>query len=71
MRWRIVGLVVAVAVAATLALREPAFFDLKRELADLSKDFRGKVDPIPKLKPVPRAAYGAGALPDPFYPPGN
>lgn len=70
MNWRIVGLAtaIAVAVASGLALRTPEGSDLKGELAELSKDLRGKLDPIPRVKPVPRAAYGAGALPDPFYP---
>lgn len=75
MRWRITGLVVAIAVAllAVLVLRarEAAGPDLRQELADLTRDLRGRVDPIPRMKEGPPAVYRAQTLPDPFYPDGR
>lgn len=58
------------ALAAAIALGacgadEP---DLKQELQELSKDLRGRVDPLPQLRSVEAMPYRAGNLPDPFYP---
>ena len=65
----LVVVAIAVALAASLALRrgdgDP---DLKQELAELSKDLRGRVAPLPQVKAAVPAAYRAGDLPDPFYP---
>lgn len=72
MSWRLVGLAVAIAVAlaAVLALpgRDAGGPDLKQELADLSRDLRGRVEPLPKVRDAAPPAYRAGTLPDPFYP---
>jgi esterase/lipase superfamily enzyme/Tfp pilus assembly protein PilP len=42
--------------------------DLKQELADLTKDFRGHVDPLPEPVPYEPAQYTAEGLIDPFRP---
>jgi type IV pilus assembly protein PilP len=40
--------------------------DLKKELGDLSKDLRGKIDPLPVVKPYEPVPYQALDMPDPF-----
>ncbi len=40
--------------------------DLKQELNSLSKDLRGKIPPLPVVKPYEPVAYGGGEMPDPF-----
>jgi len=59
----------ALAAAASLAAcsgeRHSA---LQRELAELTKDMRGRVDPLPQVKPYEAAAYTAEAQVDPFRP---
>lgn len=60
MKGRVIGVAVAIAlaVAAWLALPDrDAGGDLKQELADLSKDLRGRVDPLPQVK-LPAPAKG-------------
>jgi len=42
--------------------------DLKKELNDLSKDLRGKIDPLPVVKPYEPVPYQGAELPDPFGP---
>ncbi len=42
--------------------------DLKEELKALTKDVRGKVDPLPVVKPYEPVPYKAAELPDPFGP---
>ncbi|HEY9380149.1 MAG TPA: pilus assembly protein PilP [Burkholderiales bacterium] len=41
---------------------------LQSELDGLSKDLRGKVQPLPVVKPYEPASYAAFELPDPFGP---
>src|SRR5574340_925769 len=41
---------------------------LKQELTQASKDFRGRVDPLPPVKPYEPVPYTAEALVDPFRP---
>ena len=41
---------------------------LHRELAELTKDMRGRVDPLPQVKPYEAVAYTAEAQVDPFRP---
>ena len=57
------------AAAATLAIAacggEP-YGDLKQELASLTKDLRGKVDPLPQVKPYEPVPYKAFDEIDPF-----
>ncbi|HZM35634.1 MAG TPA: pilus assembly protein PilP [Burkholderiales bacterium] len=40
--------------------------DLKQELAQATKDFRGRVDPLPQVKPYEPVAYTAEGQVDPF-----
>ncbi|MGQ0547473.1 MAG: hypothetical protein ACT4P3_19435 [Betaproteobacteria bacterium] len=42
--------------------------DLKAELDELSKDLRGRVEPLPQVKTAGPAAYRSAGVPDPFYP---
>ena len=42
--------------------------DLKQELAAMTKDLRGRVDPLPQVKPYEPITYNAFELPDPFKP---
>jgi type IV pilus assembly protein PilP len=42
--------------------------DLKQELAQLTKDVRGKVDPLPQVRPYEPAAYKEESQLDPFVP---
>jgi type IV pilus assembly protein PilP len=59
------------ALAATLALAAcggEQYGDLKQELALLTKDLRGKVDPLPQVKPYEPVPYKAFDEVDPFKP---
>jgi type IV pilus assembly protein PilP len=42
--------------------------DLKQELNQLTKDFRGRVDPLPQVKPYEPVPYTAEGEVDPFRP---
>lgn len=42
--------------------------DLKEELKKLTADLRGRVDPLPVVKPYQPVPYTANDLPDPFGP---
>ena len=42
--------------------------DLKQELANLTKDMRGRVDPLPQVKPYEPVPYTAEGQVDPFRP---
>jgi type IV pilus assembly protein PilP len=42
--------------------------DLKRELAELTKDVRGRVEPLPQVKPYEPVPYKAEGEVDPFRP---
>lgn len=42
--------------------------DLKQELHQLTKDFRGRVDPLPQVKPYEPVPYTAEGEVDPFRP---
>jgi type IV pilus assembly protein PilP len=44
------------------------FGDLKAELNEKSKDFRGRVEPLPQVKPYEPVPYTAEQLVDPFRP---
>ena len=61
----------ALAAAALLALAAcggEQYGDLKQELAQLTKDLRGKVDPLPQVKPYEPVPYKAFDETDPFKP---
>jgi type IV pilus assembly protein PilP len=58
-------------IAAALALAAcggEEHGDLKQELAQLTKDFRGRVDPLPQVKPYEPVPYTAEGQVDPFRP---
>jgi len=42
--------------------------DLKQELAQLTKDFRGRVDPLPQVRPYEPVPYTSEGAIDPFRP---
>lgn len=42
--------------------------DLKQELAELTKDYRGRVDPLPQVKPYEPVPYTSEGQVDPFRP---
>jgi type IV pilus assembly protein PilP len=42
--------------------------DLKQELAEATKDFRGQVPPLPQVKPYEPTPYTSESLVDPFRP---
>ena len=44
------------------------FGDLKQELNQMTKDLRGRVDPLPQVKPYEPVPYTAEGLIDPFRP---
>jgi type IV pilus assembly protein PilP len=44
------------------------YSDLQNELNELTKDFRGKVDPLPQVRPYEPVAYQAEGEVDPFRP---
>jgi len=56
------------ALAALAACGGEEHGDLKQELAQLTKDFRGRVDPLPLVKPYEPVPYTAEGLVDPFRP---
>jgi type IV pilus assembly protein PilP len=61
----------ALALGAGLALAGcggESHQDLRAWMADQGKNARGKVDPLPQIKPYEPFAYNAFDLPDPFKP---
>jgi type IV pilus assembly protein PilP len=62
---RRLAIIAAVAVAACGGEKHS---DLKQELHELSKDFRGRVDPLPQVKPYEPVPYTAEGQVDPFRP---
>jgi type IV pilus assembly protein PilP len=61
----------AAALAAALALAacgSEEHSDLKEELHNLTKDLRGRVDPLPQVKPYEPVPYTAEGQIDPFRP---
>lgn len=44
------------------------FGDLKKELNDMTRDLRGRVDPLPQVRAYEPVAYGSEAEVDPFRP---
>src|SRR3977135_3884973 len=57
-----------VAAAALGACGGEEHGDLKQELAQLTKDVRGRVEPLPQVRPYEPGAYTAGGQIDPFRP---
>lgn len=50
------------------ACGEGAYSDLDQFIKDSGKDLRGKIDPLPEVKPYEHYAYNAFDIPDPFKP---
>jgi type IV pilus assembly protein PilP len=55
-------------VALLAACGGEQFGDLKKELNDMTKDLRGRVDPLPQVRPYEPVAYQAENEIDPFRP---
>ena len=60
----------ALAAAALLlaACEGEQYSDLKAELNEKTKDFRGRVDPLPQVRPYEPVPYTAEGVVDPFRP---
>lgn len=56
----------ALVFMAGCAAEEP---DFEQRLRELTKDLRGRVDPLPQIKRPGPAVYRGAKFPDPFYPP--
>lgn len=61
-------LLIVVAALALVGCDAGEQTQLQAELANLTKDVRGRVQPLPVVKPYEPLAYQAEALPDPFGP---
>jgi type IV pilus assembly protein PilP len=59
---------VLAALAALAACGGDQHGDLKQELAGLTKDVRGRVDPLPQVRPYEPVPYTAEGQVDPFRP---
>jgi type IV pilus assembly protein PilP len=57
-----------IALAALAACSGEEHRDLKQELAQATKDFRGRVDPLPQVRPYEPVPYTAEGQVDPFRP---
>jgi len=62
---KILVIVAALSLAACVGEEHS---DLKQELNQLTKDFRGRVDPLPQVKPYEPVPYTAEGQVDPFRP---
>ncbi len=58
----------ALVLAALVGCSGEEHSDLKEELAQLTKDLRGRVDPLPQVKPYEPVPYTAEGQIDPFRP---
>jgi type IV pilus assembly protein PilP len=61
------NLVIAVSLALCACVGEE-HSDLKQELNQLTKDFRGRVEPLPQVRPYEPVPYTAEGQVDPFRP---
>jgi type IV pilus assembly protein PilP len=62
------GRLVLVAVLLLAACGGEEQRELKKELNELTKDFRGRVDPLPQVRPYEPVPYTAEGQVDPFRP---
>ncbi|TMH87258.1 MAG: pilus assembly protein PilP [Betaproteobacteria bacterium] len=62
------GIAVLAAAAALGACGGEEHGDLKQELAQLTKDVRGRVEPLPQVRPYEPVPYTAEGQIDPFRP---
>jgi type IV pilus assembly protein PilP len=61
-----IRLLTSLAVLILVACGSDEHEDLKNWMADASKDMRGRVQPIPEIKPFPIVSYDAADQPEPF-----
>lgn len=61
-------LIVIVMATGLAACSSDEYSDLKKELKTLSKDLRGKIEPLPVVKPYEPVPYTVFDQPDPFGP---
>ena len=61
-------LLAALAALLLAACDGEQYSDLKAELNEKTKDFRGRVDPLPQVKPYEPVPYTAEGMTDPFRP---
>ena len=60
------NLLVAMSALLLVACGGEEFSDLKAELKEKTKDMRGRIDPLPVVKPYEPVPYKAFDQPDPF-----
>jgi type IV pilus assembly protein PilP len=65
---RLAGTLAAAAVALAAGCSGEEHSDLKQELNQLTKDLRGRVEPLPQVKPYEPVPYTAEGQIDPFRP---
>lgn len=65
---RLSTLAALAAASLVAACSGDEFGDLKEELAAATKDFRGRVDPLPQVKPYEPVPYQGEGVVDPFRP---
>jgi type IV pilus assembly protein PilP len=63
---RLLGAVLAAAALALAGCSGDEFGDLKAELEGLTKDLRGRVEPLPQVRPYEPVPYTAEGQIDPF-----
>lgn len=61
-------LFLALPLLSLAACGEGAYSDLDQFIKDSGKDLRGKIDPLPEVKPYEHYAYNAFDIADPFKP---
>ena len=61
-------LLTLIVFASLAACGRDAHQDLKQWMQDATKDLRGRVPPLPEIKPFPVISYEAGDKADPFRP---
>lgn len=65
---RLVLIMTALAGLALTACSSEEHQDIKQWMNEVAKDMRGRVPPLPEIKPFPIVSYDAAELMDPFNP---
>lgn len=65
---RLALIMTALAALALAACSSEEHQDIKQWMNEVTKDMRGRVPPLPEIKPFPIVSYDAGELLDPFNP---
>lgn len=68
MRNRTAAIAIAAAAAMLAACGDEKQSELRQELATLTKDLRGRVDPLPQVKSYEPVPYKGESMLDPFVP---